>query len=233
MHESAFGRLVSVLVAPDRTFRSIAERPTWLAPMLVFMLLTGVVSTLMVQRADMGEMVRARIEESGRTVPAETVEQQVEFMERFGWAFGLAGALFAPLMYAAGAAIFLVVFKLLGSDLRFPQSLSTFLYSMGPWLLAALLTIPVLLSRESLTPDELQSGGILMSNLSFLAPEDAGPAVKAALASLDVFSVWTLVLLAIGYRIVARVSTAAAAGTAVGLWLVYVLVKVGWVAAFS
>ncbi|HVF58773.1 MAG TPA: YIP1 family protein [Thermoanaerobaculia bacterium] len=233
MHESAFGRLVSVLIAPAKTFRSIAERPTWLAPMVVLVLLTGTISMLMMQRADMGEMIRTRVEESGRNVPAEAVERQVEFVERFGWLLGIVGALLAPVMYIIAAAVLLAIFKMLGSEITFPQSLSTFLYSLAPWMIAAVLTLPVVLARDSLTTEELQSGSLLMSNLSFLAPEDSGAAVRAALASVDLFSLWTLALLAIGYRIVARVSTAAAAGTVVALWLVWALGKVGWVAAFS
>lgn len=233
MEDSGFGRLLSVLLAPGKTFRSIAARPTWIEPMVVLVLLTGVMTMLVMQRADMEEMIRARIEQSGREVPAEAVEQQVEMMERFGWVFGLLGAVVTPVMYLAGAAVLLAIFKLLGSDLGFPQSLSTFLYGMAPWIVASLLALPVLLSRDSLTVEEMQSGTVLMSNLSFLAPEDAGAGLRAALSAIDVFSLWTLVLLAIGYRIVARVSTGTAAGVLVGLWLVWVLGKVGLAALFG
>ncbi len=233
MHDSSFGRLLAVLVAPGRTFRSIAERPTWLVPMVISVLLIGVVATVVMQKADMGEMVRARIEQSGREMPQEAIDQQVEFMEKFGWIFGIVGTLFTSVMYVIAAAVLLAIFKLLGSDLTFKQSLSTYLYGVAPLIVASLLALPVMLSRESLSIEEVQGGSVLMSNLSFLAPEDAGAATRAALASLDVFSIWVIVLLVIGYRIVARVSTAAAAGTVIGLWLVVVLGKIGWAAAFG
>ena len=39
MKDSGWGRLLGVLVAPGETFRSIAERPTWLPPLLLLALL--------------------------------------------------------------------------------------------------------------------------------------------------------------------------------------------------
>ena len=38
MENSSFGRLIGVLVSPGKTFRSIAERPTWGVALVVFML---------------------------------------------------------------------------------------------------------------------------------------------------------------------------------------------------
>ena len=40
---------------------------------------------------------------------------------------------------------------------------------------AALLSIPLLLSRGSMSTEELMAGGALASNLAFLAGEDASP----------------------------------------------------------
>ena len=127
MYDNGFGRILGVLVSPGKTFRSIAERPTWVAPLLVLVLLSGVMATLITQRMDMTEMIRHRIEESGRQVPQETIDRQVEFAERFGWVFGLIGVVVTPIIYLIGAAIFFGVFKLLGSDFTFKQAFSTFL----------------------------------------------------------------------------------------------------------
>ena len=58
MKDSSWGRLVGVLVAPGETFRSIAERPTWLPPLLVLTLLGGAVGLVLQMRTDPEEMVR-------------------------------------------------------------------------------------------------------------------------------------------------------------------------------
>jgi hypothetical protein len=233
VYDNGFGRILGVLVSPGKTFRSTAERPTWVAPLLVLVLLSGVMATLITQRIDMAEMVRHRIEESGRQVPQEVIDRQVEFAERFGWVFGLIGVVVTPIIYLFGAAIFFGVFKLLGSGFTFKQAFSTFLYAMAPGVVAAVLAIPIILSRQSLSFEEIQSGSVLTSNLAAFAPEDSGAAVRAALSAIDVFSLWTLALLAAGYRIVAKVSAATATATVIVLWLVLVGVKVGWAALFG
>jgi hypothetical protein len=57
--------------------------------------------------------------------------------------------------------------------------------------------------------------------------------IRSLLGSLNFFTLWTLVLLAIGYRIVARVSIAVSAGTVFTLWLLYVAGKAGFAALFG
>ncbi len=56
--------------------------------------------------------------------------------------------------------------------------------------------------------------------------------LKALLSSVDVFSIWTIVLLAIGFRIVGKVSNAVAWGTVLAIWGLGILIKVGMTAAF-
>jgi hypothetical protein len=66
-----------------------------------------------------------------------------------------------------------------------------------------------------------------------MAPQDAPAWVTASLASVEFFSLWSLVLTIIGFQIVSRLSTKAAALTVVVVWLIAVGIRVGWAALFS
>lgn len=233
MHDSAWARLAGVLFSPEKTFRSIAQRPTWLPPLLVLALLGTLLGFLISQRMDYREMFRERMAEQEQEVSEEQLEQMAEVSEKFGPVGALAGGLlFTPAIYLALAGIFLVAFRLLGSELEYQASLSTLLHGLMPMAVAALLSLPVVLGREAFTAEDTQRG-VLLSNLGALAPEDAGPVVAALLASVDLFAIWAVVLLVIGYRVVARVSTAAAAGTVLAFWLLYVAGKAGLAAALG
>ena len=59
------------------------------------------------------------------------------------------------------------------------------------------------------------------------APESAGKMLVALLGSIDLFSLWSIALLAIGYRVVGKVSKTAALGVVAVLWAVVVAGKVG------
>jgi hypothetical protein len=69
---------------------------------------------------------------------------------------------------------------------------------------------------------------VLRSNLAFLAPEGASKPLVALLASLDLFALWNVALLAIGYRVAARVSRTTAWLTVIILWLIFVAIIVGF-----
>lgn len=222
MENSSFGRLIGVLVAPAKTFRSIAERPTWGVAMVVFVLCLAATSILLFQKADFGELMREQMATRGQEVPPNA-----EGMEGFMKGCAIIGAIGVPLILVMGVAAIYLVFNLMGGQLNYKTSLSVVLHAAMPAALSSLLSIPILLARESLTMQEVQSGRVLQSNLSFLAPEDAGPRLITLLSALDFFSIWSLILSILGLHIAARVSKAKAASIVILLWVVVVLLLVG------
>ena len=233
MNDSAWGRLTGVLFAPEKTFRSIAERPTWLPPLIVFAVLTVVVGWAVQQRSDPAEVAKLQMERMGIELNEQQRADMEEQMAAQGPMQQKIGLVFGPVVVAVGivllAALFLVAFKLFGSDIDFKQSLAATGYASMPTAVASLINIPLILSRPSLSAEQVLAGGVLVSSLRPLAPE--GSAVLGSLlGSLDFFTLWSLVLFIFAYRAAARISTATAAGTVISLWLIWVLGKLGFVA---
>jgi hypothetical protein len=236
MKDSSLGRLLGVLLSPAETFRSIEARPTWAVPLLLLLLLGGVVGVLVQMKADPEEMVHAQIEKFKIDVPAEKVDKMVEDARNQSVAkkvavvgFGLA---LQAVFYAFIAAVFLGLLRLFASEIDYVRSLSVTLHGYMPQGVAALLNVPLMLGRETVTFDEATKGGVLVSSLAALAPEGASPMLVALLGSVDLFSIWTAVLLALGFRIAGKVSTAVSTGIVVLLWLIYIGVKLGFTALF-
>ena len=134
---------------------------------------------------------------------------------------------FQPIVYLLVALVFMVLLNVLGGELTFVRSLAVTVHGMMPRLVLALLSIPVILGRDEFSAKELESGGVMASNPGAFLGEDAGPGLVALLSSFDIFSLWTIALLVIGFAIAARVSKGTAAAGVIGLWIVYVLGKVG------
>jgi hypothetical protein len=236
MKDSSWGRLIGALVAPGETFRSIAGRPTWLPPLLVLALLAGAVGLVLQMRTDPEEMVRSQLEMLKVDVPQEQIDKAIEDAENrtTGAKIGLAaiGAVGQPLVCAVVAVLFWIGFKLFGSEMDYLSSLATVAYGYVPLALGSLINLPLMFTRETLTFEDASNGGVLVSSLKALAPEDAPAVTEALLGSIDLFTVWVLILLAIGYREVAKVSSAVASGIVILFWLVFVVGKVGIAAAF-
>ncbi len=234
MENSSFGRLIGVLVAPGKTFRAIAERPTWAVALLVLLLAMGVVWYLAGQRTDYEDVFKQSLQQSGQELPPDQLEQRIEMMEKAGpWINAISRPLISVPFILFSALLSWLAFKLMGSDFSYRSALAVTVHAAMPLVVSLLLSIPVVLSQESLGFDDLKTGSFLQSNLAFLAPEDAPAWQFAALASLDFFAIWGLVLSIIGYRAVSRLSTQAVATTVIVLWLIFVGIGVGLAAVFS
>ena len=231
MENSSFGRLIGALVSPVKTFRSIAERPTWGGALLVLVRASGLVAYVVGQRTDYRDVITQSVKERGRDVPEAQLEPQIEMMEKAGPIISAVSvAIFIPIISLLAAFLYWIAFKLLGGDFSYKSSLAVALHAGMPGLIAALLTIPVVLSHSSLGYADVKTGTFLQSNLAFLAPENAKAWVTALYASVDFFTLWSLVLTIIGYKALSRLSTKSVAAVVILITLLFVGVRVGFAA---
>lgn len=231
-----FGRMFGVLFSPRQTFEDIAHRPSWVAPILLLSILGLGVGTVMNQRVDWESFVRQQAEKSSRFAQLSedqkqrTIGMQAKIAPMIAYGSGLLGSAFVALVLAG---VYLGVFNLFaGADLRFGQSLGIVSHALMPWAIASVLAILTMLFKSS---GDVDPEHILASNVAALLPSEA-PRWQVSLgSSLDLFWIWALILMGIGYASAnpKKISTGKAIGLVVGSWAVWLLVKVGCVAAFS
>jgi hypothetical protein len=226
---SSLATIWATFVSPRAAFESILTRPVW-ALALVLLVVLGVAAVGVGFAKVTPEAYQRMLEESGQELPADLEPERLMAFAR--WSAVIGAAVVSPLVYFVIGGLFLVVFRLLGSDFRFRHSLSVGVHGLLPMGVAALIGIVISLARETIDPLELQGGGLLMSNLGFLATDETSKAMRALLTSADLFSVWCIWLLATGYRVVARVSAGASWGAVLLIWGVGVLLKVTLASAF-
>ena len=186
---------------------------------------------LSMQKVDAVEMVRS-LEEQGQEFPPEVREDPERIKSMSVWGGAVWSLIALPAMLCIEAGIFFVLFRLFGSELTFRQSAATTVHGSLPLAVAGLVGIAVVLGRDQVGFMELQWGGVVASNLGFLADESTGKVELALLTSVDLFSAWCIALLALGYRIVARVGSGLAWGVVGAIWGLGILIKLGIAAAF-
>jgi hypothetical protein len=181
MEESAFGRLIAVLFSPSKTFEAIARRPTWVVGLIVLAVLGAVVTYVGFTKVDPDSFIEM-MQEQGREMPADgpSPEAMLEFSK---WAGVIGALLVSPIVYAVMALLFWVSLRMLGSEVDFVRSLSVAIHGSVPLGAAAIIGIPVALGRSEMSMEELQGGQYLMSNLGFLAGEEAGAVTRALLTA--------------------------------------------------
>ncbi|MDE3155657.1 MAG: YIP1 family protein [Acidobacteriota bacterium] len=219
------GRLVGVLVAPVQTFNRIASRPTWVAPLVLWMVLSAGVGFIVTPRLDMQAALRERMARAGTEVSDEQMQRVLAAQERFR-PFAYAVVVVSPI--ATGlvvALLFWGAFSVAGAKaLSYRQSFGVTLHAFIPQILASVALGALVWPMDKVNPNQL--GDLLCSSPACFAGSDLSPVVHALLQSLDIYVFWTLILLVIGYATAAKVSRGMATGIVGGVWIVYVIAKV-------
>ena len=228
--DSDFARLPGAIFSPGRTFESIARRPSWILPVLLWIVCSVSLSVVLLPRMDFEKMTRERFEKAGRTVTDEQLQSIVERQRRFAPIFGYAGAVLAPVLIALLVAVVLWgAFRAFGWDSTYPQALGVTTHAFLPGVLGSLLLIPLVARQERMDPSAM--GDLLRSNLGFLVARDS-KVLHSLLSSIDVFGLWTLALLVLGFAEAARIPKGRSAALILSLWGIFVLARAGLAALF-
>jgi hypothetical protein len=233
---NSFGRIFGALFSPKETFASIAARPTWLAPLIVLCVLSVSVIAVFSQRVGWHDFMVRQIESNSRTaqMSAEQKSQIVAQQEKFAPIGAYGGAVIGTFLAAVViAAIFMGVFNVVGgTKVGFKTSLGIVSYGWAPGIVSGLLGILILFLKDPSTVD-LQN--LVASNPAALLSDGSAKWLVSLLGSLDIFSFWMMILMALGYSATnpKKLSFGKAFGSILAVWLIYVVVKVGLAAAFS
>jgi hypothetical protein len=232
----AIGRIFGALFSPKATFESIALRPSWFLPLVLLCLIALGVVGLFSHRGGWPYFFQRQNESSSRFQQAspEQQKQQLDAQLKYAPPVAYAEAVLGPFIIAVlFAAIFLGVFNLaIGTKLDFATSLGIVSHSLLPGLISGSLGILVIFLKD---PSAVDLQNLIASNAGAFLSSDSPRWMVALLGSLDVFSFWNMVLMAIGYSVAApkKLSLGKAFIYILSVWLLYVLVKVGITAAFS
>ncbi len=135
------------------------------------------------------------------------------------------------LLVVSGALHFAFTF-FAAAELRFKTTFSLVAHAFLPASLIGgplALLVMALKGEWSQSPDQV----LQTSPAALLDPLGTPRALFAAASSFDLFTLWTVVLLSIGFGLATRRSTGSSAAVVVTLWLLMVLGKVGLTALFS
>jgi hypothetical protein len=230
-----FQNLIDVYFSPREAFQRIVSRPSFLLPLAAYLVLVLGFTAIWMSRMDPVEFMKVQLEESGQAdkMPAEqrqqVIEQQSKMMPVFGWVGSIVGTA-VVLLLVAGVLLFVFRF-FYAAEVTFKQALT-----IVSWVLFAvgLVTTPLLILVLQLKGDwNINPQYALQAHLGVLLDKQtAAKPLYALLSSIDVFSLWMVFLLAVGFGVASRKTTGSAIWGVAIPWLVIVLIKVGWAAIF-
>ena len=224
-------RFVGVVTSPRETFAKVAAHPKWLGMLVIVVLVAGGLGTWF-QSTEVGRQA--------------TFEASVKYMEAFGinlndraydqmqqsmldtpvWRtvlqVGLSTLVIMPIIYLAIAGILFGVFSaVFGGGATFKQVFATIVHTGAISALGQAFTYPIFYLRESMTS---------ATNLGVLFPMlPEGSFLAKFLGTIDLFTVWWVMVMAIGLAVVYRRKTRP---IAISLFALYGVIAVA-IAAFQ
>jgi hypothetical protein len=230
-----FHNLIDVYFAPREAFARILRAPGFVLPLLGHIALAFAFTGVWMNKVDPKEFMKTQIEEAGQweKIPPERREAILEGaagrMKIFGW---IGPAVFTPLMVVVVAGVLMSIFRFFySSEVGFKASLALVAWT---FFAVALVTTPLLLLVLQLKGDwNVNPQEVLQANLGLLLDKfTAAKPLWALLTSIDVFSLWMVFLLAVGFGVASRKTTGSAIWGVGIAWAIIVLCKVGWAAIF-
>ncbi len=230
-------RLIYTFSAPSRAFTDLRRNASWWAPFLIIAVVAILFVSVVDQKVGFPKVVENLIQlqpkqaERLDNMPADQrqkiMQQQATVTKIIAYAFPVVGLA----VYAVFAAVLLGTLRFAGgADLNYKTLFALIVYTRLPQVLSPLLAILSLLAGASGDGFNLQNPAA--TNPGYFISPDGSPVLRALLTPLDVLSVWSLILTAIGITCISKVKRGTAFAVVFGWFAVVVLARVA-IAAIS
>ena len=210
---SVVGRILRVFYAPSETFEAVAEQRSaadWLVPTIVVAMVVFF-STYVTSPIYVAEAMEQIQEQTSAEQPS---------VEGTGDAIRISGLIAAPVMTFVmlfiGAAIYLLVGKLLGGLLGYSQCLAIVAYTSLIAILQHVVKVPLVLARETMN--------VQIGLGMFLSEEAQRSFGGALLSSIDPFVVWMIVIAGLGLSIVGQIERSRAYAGVAAVTLIFLAI---------
>jgi hypothetical protein len=231
MNEPA--RLFGVFFEPGKVFADVAARPRWIVPMLILMLAGLALVYAISTHIGWDQTIRQTIANNPRTadLPAEQREKAIATGTKIASVGGWVGALLgAPLSILLIAGVLTGLFNgLLGTELKFMQGFAITTYAM---LVRTLLSALMILLVYLKPPEEFNIQVSPFSPAAYMNRLETPKWLMGLAGSIDLFTIWVIILLAIGFSVAARKLSFSKALITISIpWLIWVAAMTALAAA--
>jgi hypothetical protein len=224
-------RVVDTFVAPTKTFTDILRSSSWWLPYLLGATLGLLFAYVILNKVGLPTLVDGVVHHSksledrlANATPGDAakIRSTIEGQFKFSYAFPVLGLLFGVMCAGVLMATSNFVF---GGHAKYKQMLAVWFYGTLPLFVFNLLVIVSIYA--GLSGDSFDIQNAIGTNIGYyLSGTELPHWLIALLSAIDVFAIWSALLLTLGVSIVAGIKRSLAAVAVFGWWFIYVLLKV-------
>ena len=231
-------RVIYTFTAPSKTFRDILRNNSWWLPFVLTVIFSGAMFFAVQSKVGFEQVAENNIRLNPKQaaqvdkLPADQRATQMKITVIVTKVIFAIIPIFAIIVEAIVAGVLLATINFgFGGKAQFWQVFAVGWYAGLPRLIKIVMAIIALYA--GMAPESFNSQNPAGTNPGFYLPPETSKALLALATSIDVVTIWSLVLLSIGLAIVAGTKRSSGYIAVFGWWLVVTLAGVGWAAAFS
>jgi hypothetical protein len=200
------GRITGVLTDPKKAFADIAARPSWILP-VVLMIAVGL-AFIYIFTTKIGwdryfhqiAETNSRMQQMDAQARENAIQMQSKFAPIGGYVFAVIGPVLTALIVGG---VLVLLCKIGGAALKFKQTFAISAWAMLPRVIAGILALVVMFIKN---PEDFNLQNPLAFNLgAFMEPPpNSGKFIYSLATSIDLFTIWTILLLAVAISVAAR-----------------------------
>jgi hypothetical protein len=229
-------RVVDTFVAPTKTFTDILRSTSWWLPFLLGVIASYGLMAGISQKVGWSQLTDNQIQSSpssqaqlANATPEQSVAIRSMMTKSFKYGFAASPAINLVYLLVISVVLWPTINFVFAGKATYGQVFSVMTYAFLPEALKAVIATAVLYigtSAENFTADNMlgTSPGYYLSTPG---------ALKVFLTSLDIFTIWAMILMAIGLSIVAKTKRSSAFITVFGWWFLIVVIKTAYTAFTS
>lgn len=233
---SGIERVVDTFVAPSKTFTDIRRSASWWLPWVLGAIVGLGMVYVVDKKVGMEKVSENRLALTPKQaakldqLPPDQRANQMEIAAKFTRYFAYGFPLLHLVIVAVIAGVLLGTFNFgFGAELKFAQCYAVSMYAFLPGIIKALLATVIVLATGG---EGFTFENPVASNLgTFVDPSSTF--LYSVASSIDVFTIWILILTTIGYSCLTKVKRSTCYAVVFGWWIVNTLLWAGIAGAFS
>lgn len=225
-------RIVNTFIAPSKTFTDLRRNASWWGPWILISIFSLVFVYAMGKQVGFEQISKNQVAHSSRAeqfdkLPADQQARQIQLSSKIVGFFAYGSPLLILFYVLIETVVLWLTFKLAaGAETSFKTAYAISLYGGLPGIIGAILGTISLFAGVS--PEGFDINNPVGTNLAYyLDPETTGKFVRGMASSLDVLSIWSIVLVGIGYACTSKVKRSNAIIVVAVWYLVFKLLTSG------
>jgi hypothetical protein len=237
---SQLQRVTNTFTAPSRTFADIKRgNKSWWLPFIIAAVFGYILFAVVSTRIGMQQVVQNQIhlspKQEERMNEATPEQRETSMKISLGVTQGvfIGGPILVLIVVAVGSVgLWGTINFLFGGKATYGSIFTVWMYAALPAIIKVLLGVVVIYAGTA--PESFNIKNYAPTNLgAFLNPLETNAALYSLASSIDLITIWTLVLLGMGTAIVAGVKKTSGYIAVFGWWAIFVLIGVGVAAITS